>query len=152
MERQWWLEKRLKDLNRHLVNVHCCHKPSLACYDINDGLAYVQEVERWLFQLWKFFDNSYKRLAQKRLANQWHRQESLFPNTPSSILLATMWTWHFKHSIYATRIPFPLLIIFVMVFTSCGKWLGWNILQRLASRWSKRNFFHINKSYCCVSC
>ena len=55
---------RLKDLNRHLVSIHCiCHKLSLACYDTNEGLAYVQEVERWLLHVWKFFDNSPKRLA-----------------------------------------------------------------------------------------
>lgn len=55
---------RLKDLNRHLVSIHCiCHKLSLACCDTNEGLAYVQEVERWLLQVWKFFDNSPKCLA-----------------------------------------------------------------------------------------
>ena len=55
---------RLKDLNRHIVSIHCiCHKLSLACCDTNEGLAYVQEVERWLLHLWKFFDNSPKRLA-----------------------------------------------------------------------------------------
>lgn len=55
---------RLKELNKHLVNVHCiCHKLSLACCDTNDDIAYMQEVERWLFQIWKFFENSPKRLA-----------------------------------------------------------------------------------------
>ena len=55
---------RLKDLNRHLVSIHCiCHKLPLACYDTNEGLAYVQEVERWLLHVWKFFYNSPKRLA-----------------------------------------------------------------------------------------
>ena len=55
---------RLKDLNRHIVSIHCiCHKLSLACCDTNEGLAYVQEVERWLLHVWKFFDNSPKRLA-----------------------------------------------------------------------------------------
>ena len=55
---------RLKELNKHLVSVHCiCHKLSLACCDTNDDMAYMQEVERWLFQIWKFFENSPKRLA-----------------------------------------------------------------------------------------
>ena len=55
---------RMKDLNRHIVSIHCiCHKLSLACCDTNEGLAYVQEVERWLLQVCKFFDNSPKRLA-----------------------------------------------------------------------------------------
>ena len=54
----------LKDLNRHIVIIHCiCHKLSLACCDANEGLAYVQEVEKWLLHVWKFFDNSPKRLA-----------------------------------------------------------------------------------------
>ena len=55
---------RLKELNKHLVSIHCiCHKLSLACCDTNDEIAYMQEVERWLFQAWKFFANSPKRLA-----------------------------------------------------------------------------------------
>ena len=55
---------RLKELNKHLVSIHCiCHKLSLACCDTNDEIAYMQEVERWLFQAWKFFENSPKRLA-----------------------------------------------------------------------------------------
>ena len=55
---------RLKQLNRHVVSVHCiCHKLSLACCDTNKGLEYVQGVERWLFQVWKFFENSPKHLA-----------------------------------------------------------------------------------------
>lgn len=55
---------RLKDLNRHIVSIHCiCHKLSLACCSTNEGLAYVQEVERWLLHVWKFFDNSPKCLA-----------------------------------------------------------------------------------------
>lgn len=54
----------LKQLNRHIVSVHClCHKMSLACRDTNEDLEYVQEVERWLFQVWKFFENSPKCLA-----------------------------------------------------------------------------------------
>ena len=55
---------RLKELNKHLVSIHCiCHKLSLACCDTNEGIVYVQEVERWLFQVWKFFENSPRRLA-----------------------------------------------------------------------------------------
>ena len=55
---------RLKELNKHLVSIHCiCHKLSLACCDTNDEIACMQEVERWLFQAWKFFENSPKRLA-----------------------------------------------------------------------------------------
>ena len=55
---------RLKELNKHLVSIYCiCLKLSLACCDTNEGIAYVQEVERWLFQVWKFFENSPKRLA-----------------------------------------------------------------------------------------
>ena len=55
---------KLKELNRSLVSVHCiCHKLSLACCDTNEEIGYIKEVERWLIQTWKFFDNSPKRLA-----------------------------------------------------------------------------------------
>ena len=55
---------KLKELNKSLVSVHCiCHKLSLACCDTNDEIVYIKEVERWLIQIWKFFENSPKRLA-----------------------------------------------------------------------------------------
>lgn len=55
---------KLKELNRSVVSVHCiCHKLSLACCDTNEEIGYIKEVERWLIQTWKFFDNSPKRLA-----------------------------------------------------------------------------------------
>ena len=45
------------------------------------------------------------------------------------------WTWHFKHKFSITPTDY-----FVMMYTSCGKWLGLNIIQRLASRYSNKNF------------
>ena len=55
---------KLKELNKSLVSVHCiCHKSSLACCDTNDEIVYIKEVERWLIQPWKFFENSSKCLA-----------------------------------------------------------------------------------------
>ena len=43
---------KLKDLNRNLFSIHrICQKQSLSCCNTNEGLAYVQEVERWLFQV-----------------------------------------------------------------------------------------------------
>ena len=55
---------KLKELNRSLVSIQSiCHKLSLACCDTNQEIGYIKEVERWLIQTWKFFDNSPKRLA-----------------------------------------------------------------------------------------
>ena len=55
---------KLKELNKSLVSVHCiCHKLSLACCDTSDEIVYIKEVERWLIQIWKFFENSPNRLA-----------------------------------------------------------------------------------------
>ena len=55
---------KLKELNKSLISVHCiCHKLSLACCDTNNEISYIKEVERWLIQAWKFFENSPKRLA-----------------------------------------------------------------------------------------
>ena len=43
---------KLKDLNRRLFSIHrICQKQSLSCFNTNEGLAYEQEVERWLFQV-----------------------------------------------------------------------------------------------------
>lgn len=50
---------KLKELNRSLVSIQSiCHKLSLACCDTNQEIGYIKEVERWLIQTWKFFDNS----------------------------------------------------------------------------------------------
>ena len=47
-----------------LLNIHCvCHRLALACtYSVAD-IAQVGRVETNLRQLWKFFDNSPKRLS-----------------------------------------------------------------------------------------
>ena len=44
------------------------------------------------------------------------------------------------HGVYVT-FSISLTNYFVIVFTSCGKWLGRNIIQRVASRWSNENLF-----------
>ena len=46
-----------------MLSVHCmCHRLALACSDTGDELTYIQEYEKTLLQLWKFFKNSPKRL------------------------------------------------------------------------------------------
>ena len=55
-------------------------------------------------------------------------REPIFPNTPSSILFA-----YYGHDI-SNMVYVSLANYFVMVFTNCGKWLGWNIIHWLASR------------------
>ena len=49
--------------------------------------------------------------------------------------------------VYMPQFSISLTNYFVMVFTSCRKWLRWNIIRRIASRWSNDNFVHINKIY-----
>ena len=45
------------------LSVHfICHRLALACSDTGDELSYIQEFEKTLLQLWKFFKNSPKRL------------------------------------------------------------------------------------------
>ena len=47
-----------------LINVHCiCHRLALACADVCDSVTYLQQVEKILYQLWSFFDNSAKKSA-----------------------------------------------------------------------------------------
>ena len=46
-----------------MLRIHCmCHQLALACSDTGDELSYIQEFEKTLLQLWKFFKNSPKRL------------------------------------------------------------------------------------------
>lgn len=55
---------RLKELNPQLISLHClCHKLALACTDTSSQIEYIRNVELWLRQLWKLFDNSPKRTA-----------------------------------------------------------------------------------------
>lgn len=55
---------RLKEVNPHLISMHClCHKLALACTDTSGQIEYIRNVELWLRQLWKLFDNSPKRTA-----------------------------------------------------------------------------------------
>ena len=44
-----------------MLSVHCiCHRLALACSDTGDELSYIQEFEKTLLQLWRFFKNSPK--------------------------------------------------------------------------------------------
>ena len=54
----------LKELNRHVITFNClCHKLALACTDTNSEVNYIKNVDLWLRQLWKMFENSPKRTA-----------------------------------------------------------------------------------------
>ena len=54
------------------------------------------------------------------------------------------------HGVY---VYISLTNYFVIMFTSCRKWLGWNVLNKKnCQQIFKWNFLHINKTYCCVSC
>ena len=67
-------------------------------------------------------------------------------------LLWTLWTlWAFQTWCICHKFSISLNNYFVMVFASCGKCLGWNIIQRLSSASSNENFLHIDKIYCCIS-
>ena len=53
------------EVSPHMISIHCvCHRLALACGDANEAVSYVKDVELWLRQLWSYFDNSPKRLAQ----------------------------------------------------------------------------------------
>lgn len=55
---------RLKEVNPRLISRHClCHKLALACADTSAQIEDIKNVELWLRQLWKLFDNSPKRTA-----------------------------------------------------------------------------------------
>ena len=69
---------------------------------------------------------------------------------PTNTLRDPQFTYH-EHDV-SNMVYVSLTNYFVMVFTNCGKRLGWNIIQRLASRRSNENFLHINKIYRYVSC
>ena len=55
---------RLKEVNSQVITFHClCHKLALACTDTTSDIAYIKNIELWLRQLWKMFENSPKRMA-----------------------------------------------------------------------------------------
>ena len=57
--------QRLKvGLNKSILSFHCiCHRLALACTDANVEVKYIADMELWLRQLWKLFENSPKRTA-----------------------------------------------------------------------------------------
>ena len=58
------LATRLKELNAKILSVHCIrHRLALACTDSNKDVEYVANVEDILRQLWKYLENSPKRMA-----------------------------------------------------------------------------------------
>ena len=51
-------------MNPRLISRHClCHKLASACTDTSAQIEDIKNVELWLRQLWKLFDNSPKRMA-----------------------------------------------------------------------------------------
>ena len=55
---------RLKEVNSQVITFHClCHKLALACTNTTSDISYIKNVELWLRQLWKMFENSPKRTA-----------------------------------------------------------------------------------------
>ena len=58
------LAKRWKELNAKILSIHCiCHRLALACTDSNKDVEYVANVEDILRQLWRYLENSPKRMA-----------------------------------------------------------------------------------------
>ena len=54
----------LKEVNPHLISLHClCHKLPLGCTKTTAQIEHIKNVDLWLRQLWKLFDNSPKRNA-----------------------------------------------------------------------------------------
>ena len=58
------LAARLKEVNSTIISIHCiCHKLALACVDTAKDVKYIGTVEDLLRQLWKYLENSPKRMA-----------------------------------------------------------------------------------------
>lgn len=58
----WWSGSPSK--GSKLISMYClCHELILACTDTSGQIEYIQNVELWLRQLWKLFDNQLKRTA-----------------------------------------------------------------------------------------
>ena len=58
------LAARLKEVNCRIISIHCiCHKLALACVDTAKDVDYIGTVEDLLRQLWKYLENSPKRMA-----------------------------------------------------------------------------------------
>ena len=54
----------LKEVNSKVIAFHClCHKLALACTDTTSDIDYIKNIELWVRQLWKMFENSQKRMA-----------------------------------------------------------------------------------------
>ena len=98
----------------------------------------MQEVLRWFFQVWELFDKSHKHLAAylkvqmsvkqlqepskeakdecmrrlaKEISNLMIQTTEPIPKYTLLNPVSLLWTWHFKHGVYATNVPFPSLII-----------------------------------------
>ena len=58
------LATRLKEFNAKILSIHCiCHRLALACTDSKKDVKYGANVEDILRQLWKYLENSPKRMA-----------------------------------------------------------------------------------------
>ena len=58
------LAARLKEINSRIISIHCiCHRLALACVDTAKDVEYTGTVEDLLRQLWKYLENSPKRMA-----------------------------------------------------------------------------------------
>ncbi|WAR15708.1 ZN862-like protein [Mya arenaria] len=52
------------EVNSDMISIHCiCHRLALACTDTLEEAAYFKQVQLFLVQLWKLFENSPKKLA-----------------------------------------------------------------------------------------
>ena len=58
------LAARLKEVNCRIISIHCiCQKLALACVDTAKDVEYIGTVKDLLRQLWKYLENSPKRMA-----------------------------------------------------------------------------------------
>ena len=58
------LAVKLEEVNKNMISFHCiCHKLALACTDTLKELDYISLVQDHLRTLWKYFENSPKRMA-----------------------------------------------------------------------------------------
>ena len=58
------LAAKLKEVNKNMISFHCiCHKLALECTDTLKELDYISLVQNHLRTLWKYFENSPKRMS-----------------------------------------------------------------------------------------
>ena len=109
---------RLKrTVNSRLVSIHCiCHRLALACTDTLGDISYIKQVQLWLLQLWKLFENSPKKLAvylktQMQLKSVTLSNEKSREKAAKRLKKACQTRWlSFNESVQAIILDYPAVL------------------------------------------